>query len=108
MEKDEIIEGILYLLQFEGELAFTLLEIKDFLKLNGIKEYSEDEGHWRKLKELLVEIENQELIEERHFGKEYHGRVDYSIENPGTQRIKDKQKELKEKWKFPEWFENHE
>lgn len=98
MEREEIIEGILYLLQgtsptFDGR-GYTLLQIREFLKLNNVKDYSESIG---KLRKLLNDMENNGLIEKRHFGEKYHGRVDYGIEQKGIDIIDKKRKELKEK-----------
>lgn len=106
MEKEEIIKGILYLLQ-EGSssvgdgMGFTLLEIKEYLKLNNVNGYFEESrDSWIKLKKLINGMEEKGLIEERHFGGE--GRVDYSIENPGIEIMEktDKKVNLKSKWKI--------
>ena len=45
-------------------------------------------------------ITEEELIEERHFGKDLNGRVDFSIEPQGNKLIKGKNKFLKENWKL--------
>ncbi len=114
MEKEEVIEGILYLLQgtaptFDG-LGYTYLQIKEFLKLNKIQGYSKDEkSSLQKLKKLLHEMEENEWIEERHFEEKYNGRVDYALEQKGIDLIERKRKELKvkgikleNKWEIPD------
>lgn len=106
MEKKQIKEGILYLLQQNSSSAadgmgYTLLEIKDFLKLNTVKGYFEDDKQaWKNLKELLSEMEEEGLVEERHFDAGLGGRVDYSIENPGIGMVGKNSKILKDKWKI--------
>ena len=108
MDKEEIKQGILHLLTQSNSsigdgMGYTLLEIKDFLKFNNVSEYSEsDKESWEKIKDLLNEMEEEDLIEERHFGEILSGRVDYSIENKGLQLIKNKDKILKTKWKLSE------
>ncbi len=95
MEKEEIIEGILYLLQGTAQ---TFLQIREFLKLNKIQGYSEDEkSSIQKLKQLLREMEEKKLIEERHFDEKYNGRVDYALEQNGIDLIEKKRKEVKTK-----------
>jgi len=103
MEKEEIIEGILYLLQgdnsnFDG-FGYTLEEVRTFLKFNKVGEFTD----------FLHEMEQDGLIEERHFdfsGKDL-GRIDYSIENIGIKKIEEIKKSLKvrgikleDKWKI--------
>ena len=114
MEKEEIIEGILHLLQgtaptFDG-LGYTYLQIREFLKLNNVQGYSEDEkSSLQRLKQLLREMEENGLIEERHFEEKYNGRVDYALEQKGIDLIEKKRKESKaksikldDKWKLPD------
>jgi len=96
MEKKEIIEGILYMLQgatskFDGR-RYKYLQILDFLKANNVIVNN--------LREIIKEIEDKGLIEERHFGKEHDDRVDYSIEQKGIDLIKNKRNELRNKWKL--------
>lgn len=111
---EEVIEGILYLLQgtaptFDG-IGFTYLQIKEFLKINGIKGFFEnDKSSILRLRHLLHNMEENDLIEERHFDEKYNGRVDYAIENKGLEVIKDMIKKAKtkgikldDKWKIPE------
>ena len=67
MEKEEIIEGILYLLQgdnsnFDG-FGYTLEEVRTFLKFNKVGEFKENGD----LTDFLHEMEQDGLIEERHF-----------------------------------------
>lgn len=105
MDKKEIIEGILYLLRgtsptFDGS-GYTFLQIKEFLKTNNVE--------IKQLKELLKKMENEGLIEERHFDEKYNGRVDYSIEKNGINLIEKIKKELKakgiildNKWRIPD------
>jgi len=95
MKKEEIKEGILCLLAGESPTGdgsgYTLLEIREFLNLNNIEGYfEENEESGNRLKELLIEMEKEGLLEERHFGEVLKGRVDYSIENPGTEFLKKK------------------
>jgi hypothetical protein len=93
MDKETIKDGILFLLEGDN---YTLLEIRSFFKLNKIEGYFEEEKEsWRNLKNLLNDMEDQELIEERHFDD---GRVDYSIEQRGIDLIKQKRNKLKSKW----------
>ncbi|MBS3076874.1 hypothetical protein J4233_01245 [Candidatus Pacearchaeota archaeon] len=109
MEKEEIIEGILYLLQgdnsnFDG-FGYTLEEVRTFLKFNKVGEFKENGD----LTDFLHEMEQDGLIEERHFdfsGKDL-GRIDYSIENIGIKKIEEIKKSLKvrgikleDKWKI--------
>lgn len=100
MEKEKVIEAILCQLQrtsptFEDN-GHTLLQIREFLKLNNIKGYFEDgHGSWKNLKKLLEEMEEGGLVEERHFSEKYSGRVDYSIEQKGINLIKGKKLNLK-------------
>jgi len=107
VDKQEIKEGILYLLEGSSPTGdgsgYTFLEIRDFLKLNNITGFFEEgKENWKRLKNLLDEMIEAGLIEERHFGEVLGGRVDFSIENPGNDLIKDKRKSLKEKWKLPD------
>ncbi len=96
MEKNEIIEGILYMLQgatskFDGQ-GYKYSQILDFLKANGVIVEN--------LREILKEIEDKGLIEERYFGKEHDDRIDYAIEQKGIDLIKNKRKEVRNKWKL--------
>jgi len=109
MEEQEIKEGILYLLSHNSDigdgLGHTLIEIQNFLEHNDIwkkDKYDQEKNkeNWEKIKNLLDEMEKEGLIEERHFGEELMGRVDYSSENLGFELIKDKEKELEAKWKI--------
>ncbi len=101
MKSTAVKEGILYLLQgdsstFDG-VGFTLEEIIGFLELNGLKMKDTI-----KLKELLFEMEKEELIEERNFdfsGKNL-GRIDYSIMDKGIKLVEKKLEELKKAWKI--------
>jgi|TARA_Y100000310_G_scaffold327336_1_gene393532 hypothetical protein len=107
MDEQEIKEGILYLLEGSSPTGdgsgYTLLEIRDFLKLNNVEGFFEEgKENWKRLKNLLDEMEEGGLIEERHFGEVLGGRVDFSIENPGNDLIEGKRKSLKEKWKLPD------
>jgi len=102
MEKEEIKEGILHLLQRTSStgdgMGWTFLEIRELLKINNVKGYFEDtKESWKKLKDLLKEMEEEGLIEERHFGEVLSGRVDFSIEQKGIDWIKKRRKELKHK-----------
>ena len=112
MEKEEVISGILYLLQasaptFDG-LGHTFLQIKEFLKLNNVKGYFEDEKlSILRLRKLLNGMEEDGLIEERHFEEKYNGRVDYALEQKGIDLIEKNRKEAKvksirldDKWKL--------
>ena len=99
MNNENIRQGILFLLQYENEESpckdgYTFLEIRDFLKLNnnGIDH--------KELKGILTGMEDHKLIEERHFGNEFSGRVDYSNEPLGIGIVEDSINELKEKWKI--------
>jgi|SRR3989344_8336472 len=83
MDNDTIKEGILYLLDHESVdspdgMGFTFFEIMSFLTLNNLL----DEGEIEFLKNLLSDMEQDRLIEERYFDD---GRVDYSIENRGKE-----------------------
>lgn len=70
------------------KLKLKILKLLDrsdgltFLELSkALEEFRESRKEDRKrLKLLLMEMEDEELIEERHFP---NGRVDYSIENKG-------------------------
>ncbi|MDP3992561.1 MAG: hypothetical protein U1B79_01275 [Candidatus Pacearchaeota archaeon] len=79
MDNEKIIKDILHLLSKKSvnydEMGHTFLEIKDLLK----------NIEARKLKQILIDMEDKNLIEERHFAD---GRVDYSIENKGLDLIK--------------------
>lgn len=106
MKREEIKEAILYLLQGTSPTGdgtgHTFLEIRQFLKLNNVKGYFEDNKEaWNRLKELLNKMEEEGLIEERHFGEVLCGRVDYSIEEQGIDLI-EKRKKLEDKWKLVE------
>lgn len=102
MEKEEVIGGILYLLEgtaptFDG-LGYTFLQIREFLKLNKVQGYYKDEkSSLQKLKQLLYEMEEKELIEERYFDEKHNGRVDYALEQKGIDLIEKKRKEAKTK-----------
>jgi len=84
MKNKEVIEGILYLLQekaptFDG-MGYTFLQIREFLKLNSIKGYFEEgKEPWENLKSLLREMEENNLMEERHFDESLGGRVDIAL-----------------------------
>ena len=74
MDKEEVKEGILCLLQGTAptgdSIGYTFLEIKEFLKVNNVQGYFEEgKEHWKKLKDILGEMEEENLIEERHFGE---------------------------------------
>jgi len=112
MEKEEVINGILHLLQvtaptFDG-LGHTFLQIREFLKLNNVQGYSEDDkSSILRLRELLDEMEEENFIEERHFEEKYNGRVDYALEQKGIELIEKIRKEAKvkgvkldDKWKL--------
>jgi len=104
MDKEKIKEGILYLLQRTAptgdNMGYIFLEIRKFLKLNNVQGYFEEtKKSWKKLKELLDEMGEEKLVEERHFGNVLNGRVDFSIEQKGIDLLTKKQKDLKEKWK---------
>jgi len=106
MDKQGIKEGILYLLEESSPTGdgngYTFLEIRDFLNLNDIVVFFEEgKENWKRLKNLLDEMEEEGLIEERHFGEVLSGRVDFSIKNPGISLIEGKKESLKEKWKLP-------
>jgi len=103
MNKQEIKEGILFLLTQhtdEGDgLGYTFDEIRIFLKLNNVARFFEEENT-DALNDLLDEMEKEELIEERHFGKVLEERIDFSIENEGIKLIQGKEDFLKNKWKI--------
>jgi hypothetical protein len=111
--KEEIKEGILYLLTHENndypdevkDCGYTLLEIWDFLDLNKVDGYeSGSTSAFQNLRKLLYEMEDEDLIEERHFGKEVYGRVDYAIENPGFDFLKKlDESKPKNKWILPKF-----
>lgn len=93
----KIKEGILYLLQFDE--SFTLIDIKDYLKLNSI------DVPIRFMKRILEELEDDHLIEERHFGENRDGRVDYCLCGEGDNVLKKRkeEKEMHKFWKLPEF-----
>ena len=107
MNKEEIKIGILFLLSHSNENwldekfadnGFTFLEIMEFLKLNNVS------IDYKELKILLDEMEDEGLFEERHFGKELMGRVDYDIETPGAKLLeKQDMSKLEKKWRLPEF-----
>ena len=105
MDEEELIEGILHLLQgtsptFDGS-GYTLLQILEFLELNNVK------TSIKELRNLLIEMDENGLIEERNFDEKHHGRVDYSIDQKGIDLIEKRRKGLKargirldNKWKI--------
>ena len=107
MEKQEVKEGILFLLkednaskEINGDgMGYSLLEIKEYLKLNGVKEYIQGQDGLKKLQNLLAEMENERLIEKRILGGNLY---DYSIENPGYLITENNKDTLKEKWILPD------
>ena len=111
MDKEEIKIGILFLLsnpndnwpdEQVAESAYTFIEIAEFFKLNDIGDYTlPDSPFWKELRNILEEMEDDGLIEERHFGNNLMGRVDYSLENPGMNLIrKQDEAKLKKKWRL--------
>ncbi|NCN51907.1 hypothetical protein GW931_02755 [archaeon] len=108
MDNEKIKEGILYLLEGVSPTGdghgYTFLEIKLFFKFNNILNFCEEtKESWKKLKNLLINMEKANLIEERYFGKKFNGRVDFSIEPLGTKLIGGKTKFLEKNWKIPEY-----
>ncbi len=108
MRKEEIKEGILYLLQGVSPtgdgVGWTFLEIRRFLRINNIQGYFEEtKSSWKRLKEIIEEMKNEGLIEERYFGEELNGMVDFSITQKGIDWIKGRdnelQKQIVKKWK---------
>lgn len=94
MEREGIKKCILYLLQ-DG-LGHTFLEIREFLNINSVEGYSdENKGSLEQLKNLFSEMEDNGLIEERHFND---GRADYAIRQDGIDLIRKKRKKLKREW----------
>ena len=94
MNKGNIELKILGLLDRECELTFLQL-------IDPLKEFDKSKKEdAKKLKLLLMEMEDKELIEERHF---FDGKVDYSIENAGTEFLKKYKKSTKtlHKWSIP-------
>ena len=98
-EIKKIKEGILYLLQFDE--SFTLIEIRDYLKLNSI------DVSIRILRRILEELEDEYLVKERHFGAVRDGRVDYELQHSGDNVLSQKkeEKELHKLWKLPDFDE---
>ena len=106
ISKEEIKQGILYLLdtpsiQDNGD-AYTFLEIREFLKKNEVTDYHEvDESSWLRLKDLLREMAEAGLIEERHSGIETEEVITYSIEDRGVELLTtDELSDLTNKWKL--------
>lgn len=106
MDRNALKLGILYLLdtpsrQDNGE-EYTFLEIREFLKLNNVTDYHEvDETSWRRLKDLLREMAEEGLIEERHSGTENDEIITYSIEDKGVEMLTTESlAELTKKWKL--------
>lgn len=93
----KIKEGILYLLQFDE--SFTLIEIKNYLKLNSI------DVPIRLMKRILEELEDEHFIEERHFRENRDGRVDYCLVGEGDTVLtkRKEEKEMHKFWKLPEF-----
>ena len=99
-KKEEVKDIILYLLQYvhpkRYRYGFTFLDIREFLKNNGIKGYYETgEEYWYKLFNLLLDMSLDGIILERHF-EIYQGRVDYIITQEGLDRL-NKHKEILQK-----------
>ncbi|MFH1310839.1 MAG: hypothetical protein ABIH65_00345 [Nanoarchaeota archaeon] len=63
----------------KGEEGLTFLELKKQLEDKNIK------FSWKELKLILIELEEKNLIEERHFKD---GKVDYSLEPEGYKYLK--------------------
>jgi hypothetical protein len=96
MDKHEIKEGIVYLLwRTQGS---TFDEISDFLSMNKVQGFEEDSPE--KLRILLNEMKEEELIEER-FMVDGTDRADFALETVGKQILDSEGKgpELGRKWK---------
>jgi hypothetical protein len=96
MDKKEIKEGIVYLLwRTQGS---TFDEISDFLSMNKVQGFEEDSPE--KLRILLNEMKEEELIEER-FMVDGTDKVDFALESAGTQILGSEGKghELGRKWR---------
>jgi len=96
MNTEDIKKGILHFISKPSynspdRMGHTILEIKEFLKLNNVEKSIDD------IKKLLSEMEKEELIEERHMGK----RIDYALENAGIQIIEKFKEEISDKWNLP-------
>ena len=88
-------------------LGHTFLEILAFLEKNGIwkrEKYNKKKNieNWNKLKSLLQKMEDEGLIEERHFGRKLMGRVDYALTSKGFKIVEEKRELMKKKWKLLE------
>ncbi len=109
MNKEEIKQGILYLLDTPlagGNVeGCTGQQIKEFLKINNIVDHSEDnENSWRRLKDLLREMAEEGLIEEKHpeSTTSTEEKILYAIEDEGIAAItEEKRSDLVQKWKLP-------
>ena len=75
MDNELIKREILVLL--EGEDGLPLVELHKLLKE---KNLIKNDVRFRDLRKLLEELEDEGLIEERHFGEDQNFRVDYSLE----------------------------
>ncbi len=95
MDKIEIKEGILYLLwRTQGS---TFDDILEFLSMNKVQGFEDEEPH--KLRQLLEEMKEEELIEER-FMVDGTDRADFAVGSAGLQTLTDeKTPELGRKWK---------
>jgi hypothetical protein len=104
MNKEEVKKGILhFILQGGGtsadRMGHTLLDIKKFLSINEIDDYSQGLPSWKRLRLLLLEMEEEGLLEERHFDE---GRVDYVIQEEGCTMVEEERLELGAIWIVPE------
>jgi hypothetical protein len=96
MDKKEIKEGIVYLLwRTQGS---TFDEISDFLSMNKVQGFEEDSPE--KLRGLLNEMKEEELVEER-FMVDGTDRADFALESVGQQMLSPEGKapELGKKWR---------
>lgn len=87
MNKEKLIIQIIKLLK-EGNdgpdgQGLTYAEINK--KLINKKIIRDNNDEWYKIKELLLMMEKEELIEERSFDD---GRIDYSLENKGLRKLR--------------------
>lgn len=76
MNADKIKKEVL---GFMKEGPKSLIEIFEFLS---------NKMTIKEIRKLLLDLEEQGFLEERHFGKEENFRVDYDLENPGSEFLK--------------------
>ena len=96
MDRKEVKEGIVYLLwRTQGS---TFDDILDFLSMNSVQGFEEENPE--KLRGLLEEMKEEELIEER-FMVDGTDRADFALESQGQSilEVEGKTPELGKKWK---------